>query len=104
MIDLKGALATPGFIDAHVHFTGVGDAAKNLKLAIAKSWDEIVRMVGDAAKKAKPGNGFSGGAGIRKKYSGDEDPLHDRRRQRCSTNRVPCRRPLPAGRRSVSAV
>ena len=66
VIDLKGALATPGFIDAHVHFTGVGDAAKNLKLAIAKSWDEIVRMVGDAAKKAKPGNGFSGGAGIRK--------------------------------------
>src|SRR5262249_51125819 len=33
VIDLKGALATPGFIDAHVHFTGVGDAAKNLKLA-----------------------------------------------------------------------
>src|SRR4051812_3906393 len=36
VIDLKGALATPGFIDAHVHFTGVGDAAKNLKLATAK--------------------------------------------------------------------
>src|SRR3954465_3763017 len=54
-IDLKGALATPGFIDAHVHFTGVGDAAKNLKLATAKNWDEVVRMVGEAAKKAKPG-------------------------------------------------
>src|SRR4051812_14088833 len=24
VIDLKGALATPGFIDAHVHFTRVG--------------------------------------------------------------------------------
>src|SRR5437762_6138412 len=29
VLDLKGALATPGFIDAHVHFTGVGDAARN---------------------------------------------------------------------------
>ena len=42
VIDLKGALATPGFIDAHVHFTGVGDAAKNLKLSTAASWNDIV--------------------------------------------------------------
>jgi predicted amidohydrolase YtcJ len=60
VIDLKGALATPGFIDAHVHFTGVGDAAKNLKLATAKTWDDIVRMVGEAASKAKPGEWILG--------------------------------------------
>src|SRR3954469_11282979 len=29
VIDLKGALAVPGFIDAHVHFTGLGEAARN---------------------------------------------------------------------------
>src|SRR5438874_5607204 len=67
VIDLKGALATPGFIDAHVHFTGVGDAAKNLELATAKSWDEIVRMVGDAAKKAKPGEWILGRVGHQEK-------------------------------------
>src|SRR5438093_5298723 len=39
VIDLKGALATPGFIDAHVHFIGVGQAARNLKLATAENWD-----------------------------------------------------------------
>ena len=35
VIDLTGALAVPGFIDAHAHFTGVGEAARNLKLATA---------------------------------------------------------------------
>ena len=55
VIDLKGALATPGFIDAHVHFTGVGEAARNLKLSTAKNWDDIVRMVAAAAKTARPG-------------------------------------------------
>jgi len=56
VIDLKGALAVPGFIDAHVHFTGVGDASRNLKLSTAKNCDDIVRMVAEAAKTAKPGD------------------------------------------------
>src|SRR5438874_10414490 len=55
VIDLKGALAVPGLIDAHTHFTGVGQAAMSLRLAKAKEWDDIVRMVADAAKTAKPG-------------------------------------------------
>ncbi len=60
VIDLKGALATPGFMEAHAHFTGVGDAARNLKLAEAKTWDDIVRMVGEAAAKARPGEWIIG--------------------------------------------
>src|SRR5499427_4001411 len=83
VIDLKGALATPGFIDAHVHFTGVGDAAKNLKLATAKNWDEIVRMVGEAAQKAKPGEWILGRGWHQEKWSETPSPnvegfpLHD---------------------------
>ena len=83
VIDLKGALATPGFIDAHVHFTGVGDAAKNLKLATAKSWDEIVRMVGEAAQKAKPGEWILGRGWHQEKWTAAPSPnvegfpLHD---------------------------
>jgi len=38
VIDLKGALATPGLMEGHAHFTGVGDAARNLKLATANTW------------------------------------------------------------------
>src|SRR5262245_61122318 len=60
VIDLKGALAIPGLIDAHAHFTGVGEAARNLKLGTAKNWDDIVRMVGEAAKTARPGEWILG--------------------------------------------
>jgi predicted amidohydrolase YtcJ len=74
VIDLKGALATPGFIDAHVHFTGVGDAAKNLKLSTAGSWNDIVRMVGDAAKKAKPGEWILGRGWHQEKWSETPSP------------------------------
>ena len=69
VIDLGGALATPGFIDAHVHFTGVGEAARNLKLSSAKNWDDIVRMVADAAKTARPGEWILGRGWHQEKWS-----------------------------------
>jgi len=69
VIDLKGALAVPGLIDAHVHFTGVGEAARNLKLGTAKNWDEIVRMVGEAARNAKPGEWIIGRGWHQEKWS-----------------------------------
>jgi len=83
VIDLKGALAVPGLIDAHVHFTGVGQAARNLKLATATNWDDIVRMVGDAAKKAKPGDWILGRGWHQEKWTPlvspnvEGFPLHD---------------------------
>src|SRR3954447_25805950 len=69
VIDLAGALATPGFIDAHVHFTGVGEAARNLKLSTAKNWDDIVRMVAEAAKTARPGEWILGRGWHQEKWS-----------------------------------
>ncbi len=69
VIDLKGGLAIPGLIDAHAHFTGVGDAARNLKLGTAKTWDDIVRMVGDAAKTARPGEWILGRGWHQEKWS-----------------------------------
>ena len=83
VIDLQGALATPGFIDAHAHFTGVGEAARNLKLATATDWDDIVRMVGEAAKTAKPGEWILGRGWHQEKWSHPPSPnvegfpLHD---------------------------
>jgi predicted amidohydrolase YtcJ len=94
VIDLKGALAVPGLIDAHVHFTGVGQAARNLKLATAKNWDDIVRMVGDAAKKAKPGEWILGRGWHQEKWTPGPSPnvegfpLHERLSQASPNNPV----------------
>jgi predicted amidohydrolase YtcJ len=74
VIDLNGALATPGFIDAHVHFTGVGEAARNLKLSTAKNWDDIVRMVAEAAKTARPGEWILGRGWHQEKWSEAPSP------------------------------
>ena len=83
VIDLKGALATPGLMEAHAHFTGVGDAARNLKLADAANWDDIVRMVGEAAANARPGTWIIGRGWHQEKWSSvpqpnvDGFPLHE---------------------------
>lgn len=60
VIDLQGQLAIPGFIEGHGHFTGIGQAKLSLDLREAKSWDEIVAMVAEAAKKARPGDWILG--------------------------------------------
>jgi len=60
VIDLKGKLAVPGFIEGHGHFMGVGEAKMTLNLRTARNWDEIVAMVAAAAKTAKPGTWIIG--------------------------------------------
>jgi predicted amidohydrolase YtcJ len=60
VIDLRGRRAVPGFIDAHGHFTGVGDARIVLNLTRVKNWDEVVAMVKEAAARARPGEWIRG--------------------------------------------
>jgi len=55
VIDLKGRLVIPGFIEGHGHFLGLGQSRTILDLTTAKSWDDIVAMVGEAARTAQPG-------------------------------------------------
>ena len=69
VIDLRGALAVPGFIDSHAHFSGVGQAARNLKLGTARDWEDIVRMVAEAAKAARPGEWILGRGWHQEKWS-----------------------------------
>ncbi len=55
VIDLEGQLAIPGFIEAHGHFLGVGDAKMQLDLMTVANWEEIVSMVEYAASDVAPG-------------------------------------------------
>jgi predicted amidohydrolase YtcJ len=60
VIDAGGQLVLPGFIESHGHFTGVGDAQLTLDLTPARSWDEIVGLVEQAVRTAKPGEWIRG--------------------------------------------
>jgi predicted amidohydrolase YtcJ len=60
VIDLQGHLAIPGFNESHGHFTGLGEGLAELRLMGVPSWQQIVAMVGDAAKAAKPGAWIQG--------------------------------------------
>ena len=83
VIDLNGQLAIPGFIEGHAHFTGIGLAKVNLDLTKAKTWDEIVAMVGRAVESAKPGQWIRGRGWHQEKWtvkpspSVEGFPVHD---------------------------
>lgn len=60
VIDLDGKTMTPGFIEGHGHFMGLGESELNLNLMNVKNFDEIVAMVKEAAGKSKPGEWIIG--------------------------------------------
>ena len=74
VIDLNGQMAMPGFVEGHGHFNGIGQAKLGLELMNTKSWDEIVRMVGEAAAKARPGQWIVGRGWHQEKWSSTPQP------------------------------
>ena len=74
VIDVQGQLVVPGLIEGHGHFTGVGEAELTLKLMPTTSWDQIVSMVGDAARNAKPGEWIIGRGWHQEKWTTRPDP------------------------------
>ncbi|HQX81146.1 MAG TPA: amidohydrolase [Vicinamibacterales bacterium] len=74
VINLAGQTAIPGFIEGHGHFTGIGQAKLGLELMNTKSWDEIVKMVADAAAKARPGQWIIGRGWHQEKWTSVPQP------------------------------
>ncbi|HSP90459.1 MAG TPA: amidohydrolase [Vicinamibacterales bacterium] len=74
VIDLQGALAVPGLIDSHGHFNGIGQAKLGLELMATTSWDEIVAMVAEAVKQAKPGEWIVGRGWHQEKWTTRPEP------------------------------
>ena len=74
VIDLKGQLVIPGFVEGHGHFNGVGESQLQLNLMKVKSWDEIVAMVEQAVKQARPGQWIYGRGWHQEKWSAKPSP------------------------------
>lgn len=60
VLDLQGATAFPGFIEGHGHFIGLGEARQILDLTHAETFEDIVAMVGAAARAKGPGEWIEG--------------------------------------------
>jgi predicted amidohydrolase YtcJ len=60
VIDLQGKTMTPGFIEGHGHFMGLGYNEMNLDLMNVKNYDEILEKVKEAVAKAQPGQWIIG--------------------------------------------
>ena len=60
LIDLEGKTMTPGLIEGHGHFMGLGYNELNLDLMNTKSYQDIVDAVAERVKSAKPGEWITG--------------------------------------------
>ena len=84
VIDLKGQFTMPGFIEGHGHFSGMGKMLMNLNFLKSKNWDEIVAMVAEKVKTAKPGEWIEGRGWHQEKWNQALDkavhgyPFHDK--------------------------
>jgi len=77
IIDLKGKMAMPGFIEGHGHFMGLGQSKMWLDLTQAKNWQAIVNIVSGAAKRAKPGDWILGRGWHQEKWDSTPSPNID---------------------------
>ncbi|WP_034044127.1 amidohydrolase [Wocania ichthyoenteri] len=60
LIDLKGKTMTPGLIEGHGHFMGLGYNELNLDLMNTTNYEDIVDAVAERVKTAKPGEWITG--------------------------------------------
>ena len=60
IINLNGAMMTPGLIEGHGHFYGLGLAEMQLDLSSTESYEDLISMVSDAVEKAQPGEWILG--------------------------------------------
>lgn len=60
VIDLKGQTMTPGLIEGHGHFMGLGYNELNIDLLNTTSYQEMIDAVAEAVKNAQPGEWITG--------------------------------------------
>jgi predicted amidohydrolase YtcJ len=74
VLDLAGRFAMPGFIEGHGHYVGLGQSRMVLDLRKARTWDDIVHQVEEAAKKTPAGEWILGRGWHQEKWAARPEP------------------------------
>jgi predicted amidohydrolase YtcJ len=74
IIDLKSMLAVPGLIDGHGHYMSLGESLMGIDLKSAQTWEEILDLVAQEVKKAKPGEWIVGRGWHQDKWTRPPEP------------------------------
>jgi len=74
VIDLAGQTAIPGFIEGHGHFMGLGQSRMVIDLMDTTSFEQIVELVAEAVKTAKPGDWIQGRGWHQEKWTSVPSP------------------------------
>ncbi len=74
VLDLAGKFAMPGFIDGHAHLVHLGRSKMKLDLTKAGNWDEIVSIVEESVRKARPGEWILGSGWHQEKWDRAPSP------------------------------
>ncbi|HEV7703488.1 MAG TPA: amidohydrolase family protein, partial [Gemmatimonadaceae bacterium] len=77
VLDLHGAAAYPGFIDAHAHLLGLGQALQSVDLGASPSYEEVVSRVVARAKTTPKGQWIMGDGWDQNRWPVKEFPTHD---------------------------
>lgn len=75
VVDLKGKIMTPGFIEGHGHIMGIGYNELNLDLTHIKTFDEMVDLVKGAVRKSSPGEWIVGSGWHQDKWDVKPDTM-----------------------------
>ena len=60
VVDLDGAVLTPGFIDAHLHFIWGGQGLLSIPIQNARSREQFMQIVSEYVQDMKPGSWIQG--------------------------------------------
>lgn len=74
-IDLNGKMMTPGLIDSHAHFMGIGYSKLDLDLMGMKSYEELVEKVKEKIEQVEPGDWVLGRGWHQDKWDSIPSPV-----------------------------
>jgi hypothetical protein len=79
LVDLQGRTVLPGLIDAHGHVAALGMfGLGRIDLSSAKSFDELVAVIAERVKEAKPGEWIVGGRWDHESWPDKKLPTHEK--------------------------